>query len=56
MFALAEHAPALGLAGEAAARVADIAASLLPSPSHKNMHPAVVRAAQIARTALASRP
>jgi hypothetical protein len=56
MFTLAEVAPALGLAAEADALFAEIAASPMPSPGHKYMHPGVVRAAQIARVALSSRP
>jgi len=56
MFALAELAPTLGLAAEAGALFAEIAASPMPSSGHKYMHPGVVRTAQIARVALASRP
>lgn len=56
MFALAELAPSLGLTEQARALFAEVAASPMPSPGHKYMHPGVVRAAQIARVALASRP
>ncbi len=56
MFTLAELAPSLGLGVEARALFIEIAASPMPSPGHKYVHPEVVRAAQIARVALDSRP